>query len=64
MINIKTSSIWLFIIMSGFIYSQPGGGWIGNDSTGTIFTSCSDLDAEMCKMAPFCELTDEGCVGL
>ena len=53
MMNIKTSSIWLFFIMSGFVYSQPDGGG---------FESCSDLDAEMCEIAPFCELTDEGCV--
>ena len=42
---IKTSSIWLFFIVSGFVYSQPGGDWIGTDSTGTIFTPFSDLDA-------------------
>ena len=48
--------------MSEFVYSQPGGGWIGTDSTGTIFTFCSDLDAEMCEIAPFCEFTEEGCV--
>jgi len=44
--------------MSGVVYSQPDGGW----GDGGGFESCSDLDAEMCEMAPFCELTDEGCV--
>ncbi len=48
----------LMLLSVGFLFqlvqAQPDGG--GGDM------SCADLDAEMCELIPFCELSDEGCV--